>query len=68
VEAIERMTAALPEHLRHPLVLSAIDEMSSREVAEMLNITEATVRTRVHRARKILREQLRKLFGKTYGS
>ena len=67
VKFIESMTAALPEHLRHPLVLSAIDEMSAREVAEMLHITEATVRTRVHRARKILRQKLRNLFGKDYG-
>jgi RNA polymerase sigma-70 factor (ECF subfamily) len=68
VELIGRMTAALPEHLRHPLMLSAIDEMSSREVAETLNITEGTVRTRVHRARKILKEKLRRLLGKDYGS
>jgi RNA polymerase sigma-70 factor (ECF subfamily) len=63
---MERLTASLPEKLRHPLLLSAIEEMSSKEVAEILNISEATVRTRIFRARRLLREKLRTAFGKDY--
>ena len=66
LQLMERLTASLPANLRHPLVLSAIEETSNREVAEILNISEATVRTRIHRARKLLREKLRTIFGKDY--
>ena len=56
--ALERMIAALPEKLREPLILSTIEEMSPREVAETLGINEAAVRSRVFRARQILRDKL----------
>lgn len=56
--ALERMMAALPEKLRQPLILSTIEEMSPREVAATLGINEAAVRSRVFRARQILREKL----------
>ena len=57
-EAIERMIAALPEKLRAPLILSAVQEMSPREIAVTLNINDAAVRSRIFRARQILREKL----------
>jgi RNA polymerase sigma-70 factor (ECF subfamily) len=63
--ALERMIAALPEKLREPLILSTIEEMSPREVAATLGINEAAVRSRVFRARQILRE---KLAGRLAGS
>ena len=56
--ALEKMIAALPENLRAPLILSTIEEMSPREVAATLGINEAAVRSRVFRARQILREKL----------
>jgi RNA polymerase sigma-70 factor (ECF subfamily) len=56
--ALERLISALPEKLRHPLILSTIEEMSPREVAVMLGINEAAVRSRVFRARQILHEKL----------
>jgi len=56
--ALEKMIAALPEKLRAPLILSTIEEMSPREVAATLGINEAAVRSRVFRARQILREKL----------
>jgi RNA polymerase sigma-70 factor (ECF subfamily) len=54
---LERLMAALPEKLREPLVLSALEEMSPREVAATLGINEAAVRSRVFRARQILKEK-----------
>lgn len=56
--ALEKLIAALPEKLRAPLILSAIEEMSPREIAAMLDINEAAVRSRVFRARQILKEKL----------
>lgn len=55
---LERMIAALPEKLRQPLVLSTVEEMSPREVAATLGMNEAAVRSRVFRARQILKEKL----------
>jgi RNA polymerase sigma-70 factor (ECF subfamily) len=56
--ALEKLIAALPTKLREPLILSTIEEMSPREVAAMLGINEAAVRSRVFRARQILKEKL----------
>jgi RNA polymerase sigma-70 factor (ECF subfamily) len=55
---LERLIAALPEKLREPLILSAVEEMTPREVAATLGINEAAVRSRVFRARQILKEKL----------
>jgi RNA polymerase sigma-70 factor (ECF subfamily) len=55
---LERLIAALPEKLRGPLILWVVEEMSPREVAATLAITEAAVRSRVFRARQILKERL----------
>jgi RNA polymerase sigma-70 factor (ECF subfamily) len=57
-EVLEILIAALPEKLRAPLILSAIEEMSPREIAAALKINEAAVRSRVFRARQILKEKL----------
>ena len=61
---LERLIAALPDKLRQPLILSTIEEMSPREVATTLGINEAAVRSRVFRARQILREKLEQRVGK----
>lgn len=55
---MEKLITALPEKLRAPLILSALQEMAPREVAATLNINEAAVRSRVFRARQILKEKL----------
>ena len=49
---------SLAEELRVPLVLSAFEDLNSREIAEVLGIPEGTVRTRLQRARQILRQKL----------
>jgi RNA polymerase sigma-70 factor (ECF subfamily) len=54
---LRRLIDGLPEELRQPLVLSSVEEMTSREVAEAMGIPEGTVRTRVMRARTELRRR-----------
>jgi RNA polymerase sigma-70 factor (ECF subfamily) len=54
---LRRLIDGLPEDLRRPLVLSSVEEMTSREVAEAMGIPEGTVRTRVMRARTELRRR-----------
>ena len=55
---LEKLIAALPRKLREPLILSTVEEMSPREVAATLAISPAAARSRVFRARQILREKL----------
>lgn len=61
---METLIAALPTKLREPLVLSAMEEMSTHEVATTLEINEAAVRSRVFRARQILKEKLAQRVGR----
>ncbi|MDE3081693.1 MAG: RNA polymerase sigma factor [Paracoccaceae bacterium] len=55
---IEAMIDRLPEAFRTVFMLRAVEEMSVEEVAQALDIPEATVRTRFFRARGLLRESL----------
>jgi RNA polymerase sigma-70 factor, ECF subfamily len=55
---VHSMIDALPEELRVPLVLSSFEELNSREIAGILSIPEGTVRTRLQRARQVLRRKL----------
>jgi RNA polymerase sigma-70 factor, ECF subfamily len=55
---LEKMIQALPKKLRQPLILSTVQEMSPREVAVILGVNENAVRSRVFRARKMLKEKL----------
>jgi RNA polymerase sigma-70 factor (ECF subfamily) len=65
---LERLIAVLPEKLREPLILSAIEEMAPSEVAATLGINEAAVRSRVFRARQILKENLSERVDERTGS
>lgn len=55
-ETLQRAMDTLSHEHRVVLVLCEVEERTSREVAEILAIPEATVRTRVFHARKKLRE------------
>ncbi|SRR5581483_8389639 len=44
--AVHRLVDALPEELRQPLALSAVEELSSGEIAAVLGIAEGTVRSK----------------------
>lgn len=55
---LEARIDLLPEAFRTVFMLRAIEEMSVEEIAEALEIPEATVRTRFFRARSLLRESL----------
>lgn len=46
--------ATLPGNLKEPLPLRTIEDLSQRETAQVLAISEKAVETRVHRARKQL--------------
>ena len=52
---IEREIAALPPKMRKVFELSRSGELSYKEIGEMLNVTEGTVKQQVHNAVKTLR-------------
>lgn len=56
--AVCRLIDALPEELRQPLALASLEELNSREIAKVMGIPEGTVRTRLMRARQILKQKL----------
>lgn len=64
---LERLIAALPQDLRDAMTLSTVEEMTSVEISEVLGIPEGSVRTRLFRAREILRDKLSNLLERKRG-
>lgn len=58
--AILRVLDGLPRKERAVLLLSALDEMEISEIAEVLQATESTIRSRLFRARQLMRQRLQK--------
>jgi RNA polymerase sigma-70 factor (ECF subfamily) len=49
---------SLPEAFRTVFVLRSVEQLSTAEAAEVLDISEETVKTRLHRARGLLQSTL----------
>jgi RNA polymerase sigma-70 factor (ECF subfamily) len=49
---------ALPASLRVVLVLRAVEGLDTKETAECLGLTEASVKVRLHRAREVLQKRM----------
>lgn len=60
---LTRAIEGLPDHYRAVLVLRDIEGLSNEEAAEALGKSVGTVKSRLHRARMTLREQLTRHFG-----
>jgi RNA polymerase sigma-70 factor (ECF subfamily) len=59
---LEEGITRLPEELRVVLILRDVEGLSTAETAETLKETEAAVKSRLHRARVLLRQYLANLF------
>jgi len=57
--AVTRAIASLPEKYRAPLVLCDLEEKSYEEIADVLGLPTGTVKSRINRARNLLKEKLR---------
>ena len=62
---LQREIRRLPPLLRNVLILRDVEELSSAEVAERLNISIAAVKSRLLRARRELRAHMEKHSGRT---
>jgi RNA polymerase sigma-70 factor (ECF subfamily) len=60
VEAVRTAVGGLPLAYREVVVLCDLEEMSYAAAAEMLGVETGTVRSRLHRARKMLLEKLKR--------
>jgi RNA polymerase sigma-70 factor (ECF subfamily) len=58
---VEAAVDALPENLRTAFVLRDVEELSGAEAAALLGVTELTVRVRLFRARRALRDSMESL-------
>lgn len=58
---IQRAVARLPDNLRLPVILAFFQGLKYREIAEVLDVPEGTVKWQVHAAIKRLHESLRQL-------
>lgn len=61
-EMVRDATLALPTQYRMVLVLRDMEELSTKEVAETLGISEQNVKIRLHRARLFMRQALERHF------
>ena len=57
-DAVERAFAALPPDWRLVVLLADVEELSYREIAEIMEIPLGTVMSRLHRAHRRLQERL----------
>jgi len=57
-ELLERAIRDLPEMYRTVVLLRDMEELSTQETAQILDVTEDVVKTRLHRARLAIRERL----------
>ncbi len=57
--AVARAIATLPEKYRVPLILRDLEERGYEEIAAILRVSEGTVKSRISRARALLRSKLR---------
>ena len=59
---VERSIEDLPEDYRVVFVMRQIEDMSVKEIASALSLSEANVKVRMHRARKLLEQRLQSYF------
>lgn len=63
-ERLQRALAALPQEFRTAVLLCDVEGLSYEEIAKVMGTSIGTVRSRIHRGRRMLRKQLAAEFGK----
>lgn len=63
LQLVERAADNLPEIFRIVFVTRVIEGMSVEETAQLLGLQPETVKTRLHRARRLVRDQLDEQIG-----
>ena len=63
LQLVERATDNLPEIFRIVFMTRVIEGMSTEDTAHLLGLQPDTVKTRLHRARRLVRDELDKQIG-----
>lgn len=61
-KTIEKAIATLPDKYRAPIILREIQELSYEEIAQILGLGLGTTKSRISRARALLRDKLKHYF------
>jgi RNA polymerase sigma-70 factor, ECF subfamily len=67
-KTLERALDRLPDHYRAIVVLREVEGLDNEEVAKILGESVPTVKSRLHRARMALREELTRALGPQLGA
>ena len=67
-EPFQRALLAMTPEFRMAVLLADVEGLAYEEVAEIMDTSVGTVRSRIHRGRRQLREHLMKHSPETYGS
>jgi RNA polymerase sigma-70 factor (ECF subfamily) len=65
-EEVRRIVSSLSDTLRFPVVLCHIDDLSTRDAARFLGITEGALRKRLHDGKKKLQERIVRMAEKSF--
>jgi RNA polymerase sigma-70 factor (ECF subfamily) len=61
LNALEKAIRELPQDLKDPLILTALEGYSQAEAAELLGLSQKAVGMKVYRARKLLLAKMNKM-------
>lgn len=67
VGRIKDILEEIPEVYRLPVVMRDVDELSYAEIAEVLKISEGTVKSRISRGREMIRQLMKQRWGEMHG-
>ena len=65
-EEVKRIVSSLSDTLRFPVMLCHIDDLSTRDAARFLGITEGALRKRLHDGKKKLQERIVRMAEKSF--
>ena len=65
-EEVRRIVSSLSDTLRFPMLLCHIDDLSTRDAARFLGITEGALRKRLHDGKKKLQERIVRMAEKSF--
>jgi len=60
LRVLDKAIGELPQQLKSPLILTALEGLSQAETGQLLGISPKAVETKVYRARKFLLEKMDK--------
>lgn len=65
-QALRDTVSGLPDKYRLPILLFYMEELTVKEIAHIFKLPEGTIKSRIYRAKKILKERLGESLWMTY--